>query len=186
MGYSVVPTVATGDLWTAANHNTYIKDNFAAGVPALFSAAGDLVYGSSPGIATRLAIGTEGKLLTVLSNGLPGWGGPLITHKGGSATDWLVDGTTIYTPHNLMVQMGIVPIVSSIVAGGSRLAQPAFSPAFAGKPLVFFSVKPSAAAYSTVGTLQSVSASSAIIMVKNNDTVETYASVLWLAIGSAA
>lgn len=29
MAYSAVPTVATGDLWTAANHNQYIKDNFA-------------------------------------------------------------------------------------------------------------------------------------------------------------
>lgn len=30
MAYSAVPTVATGDLWTAANHNQYIKDNFTA------------------------------------------------------------------------------------------------------------------------------------------------------------
>lgn len=29
MAYSVVPTVNTGDTWTAANHNTYVKDNFA-------------------------------------------------------------------------------------------------------------------------------------------------------------
>lgn len=30
MAYSAVPTVATGDLWTAAQHNTYIRDNEAA------------------------------------------------------------------------------------------------------------------------------------------------------------
>lgn len=29
MGYTAVPTVSPGDLWTAANHNTYIRDNFA-------------------------------------------------------------------------------------------------------------------------------------------------------------
>ena len=29
MAYSVVPTVATSETWTAANHNQYIKDNFA-------------------------------------------------------------------------------------------------------------------------------------------------------------
>ena len=28
--YNAVPTVITGDLWTAAQHNTYIRDNFAA------------------------------------------------------------------------------------------------------------------------------------------------------------
>lgn len=29
MAYSAVPTVNTGDLWTAANQNTYLKDNMA-------------------------------------------------------------------------------------------------------------------------------------------------------------
>lgn len=29
MTYTALPTVSTGDLWTAAQHNTYIKDNFA-------------------------------------------------------------------------------------------------------------------------------------------------------------
>jgi hypothetical protein len=29
MAYSAVPSVSTGDLWTAANHNTYIRDNFS-------------------------------------------------------------------------------------------------------------------------------------------------------------
>ena len=28
MSYTTVPTVSTGDTWTAANHNTYIRDNF--------------------------------------------------------------------------------------------------------------------------------------------------------------
>ena len=27
--YTAVPTVATGDMWTAANHNTYVRDNLA-------------------------------------------------------------------------------------------------------------------------------------------------------------
>lgn len=30
MTYLPIPTVATGDMWTAANHNTYLKDNLAA------------------------------------------------------------------------------------------------------------------------------------------------------------
>ena len=29
MAYSAVPLVATGDLWTAANHNTYLRDNMS-------------------------------------------------------------------------------------------------------------------------------------------------------------
>lgn len=72
MAYTAVPTVATGDLWTAANHNTYIRDNFAAGVPDIFTASGDLVYGSVADVAARLAIGSAGQILNV-SGGLPAW-----------------------------------------------------------------------------------------------------------------
>lgn len=72
MGYSPVPTVASGDLWTASDHNTYIRDNFAAGVPDIFAAAGDLVYGSAANVAARLAIGANGYYLR--SNGnAPYW-----------------------------------------------------------------------------------------------------------------
>jgi hypothetical protein len=54
MSYSVVPTVATGDLWSAANHNTYIRDNFAAGVPDIFTAAGQIVYSTGADAAAVL------------------------------------------------------------------------------------------------------------------------------------
>jgi len=73
MAYSAVPTVATGDLWTASNHNTYIRDNFAAGVPDIFQAAGDLVYGSAADAAARLPIGANGQILSI-ATGLPAWG----------------------------------------------------------------------------------------------------------------
>ncbi len=63
MAYNPVPTVATGDLWTASNHNTYIRDNFAAGVPDILAAKGDLVVGTGPNAATRLAIGSNGQRL---------------------------------------------------------------------------------------------------------------------------
>lgn len=74
MAYTDVITVATGDTWTAANNNTYIRDNFAAGVPAIFTAAGDIAYASGVKAASRLGIGTEGQALVVGSSGLPEWG----------------------------------------------------------------------------------------------------------------
>ena len=73
MSYNPVPTVATGDLWTASNHNTYIRDNFSAGIPDLFQAAGDLVYGSAADAAARLPIGANGQILSI-AGGLPAWG----------------------------------------------------------------------------------------------------------------
>lgn len=59
MAYTPVPVVATGDLWSAADHNTYIRDNFAAGVPDIFTAKGDLCVASGPNAATVLPIGTD-------------------------------------------------------------------------------------------------------------------------------
>lgn len=65
MPYNPVPTVATGDLWTASNHNTYIRDNFAAGVPDIFTTKGDLAVASGPNAAGRLAVGSTGQVLAV-------------------------------------------------------------------------------------------------------------------------
>jgi len=86
MAYNAVPTVATGDTWSAANHNTYIRDNFAAGVPDIFTAAGDIAYATAANAAAQLAIGTSDQSLAVVS-GLPAWSyGPGMV---------LLDSTTI-------------------------------------------------------------------------------------------
>lgn len=64
MAYIAVPTVATGDMWTAAQHNTYVRDNFAAGVPDLFTAKGDLAVATAANVAGVLAVGVNGTRLT--------------------------------------------------------------------------------------------------------------------------
>lgn len=63
MAYNPVPTVVTGDLWTASNHNTYIRDNFAAGVPGIIQAKGDLAVGSTVRAAGRLPVGANNLML---------------------------------------------------------------------------------------------------------------------------
>lgn len=71
MAYNAVPTVATSDSWTASQHNTYIKDNFAA--VWVGTTAGDLDYYTSATAKARLAIGAAGRVL--VSNGsAPTWG----------------------------------------------------------------------------------------------------------------
>jgi len=57
MSYSPVPTVVTGDTWTASQHNTYIRDNFAALHP--YTTRGDIAYLNSTGILARRALGAE-------------------------------------------------------------------------------------------------------------------------------
>lgn len=60
MAYTAVPTVATNDYWSAAQHNTYIRDNFAAGVPDIFTTKGDLAVATGADVAARLAVGGDG------------------------------------------------------------------------------------------------------------------------------
>lgn len=50
---STVPTVANGDSWSAAQHNTYLRDNIEALWP--YMTAGDMAYATSSNQLTRLA-----------------------------------------------------------------------------------------------------------------------------------
>jgi len=47
MSYSPVPTVVTGDTWTASQHNTYIRDNFAAVYNGIIPIGGIILWSGS-------------------------------------------------------------------------------------------------------------------------------------------
>lgn len=70
MAYSAHPTVVTGQVWSAANQNTYVKGNFDE--LWKYTTAGDLVYASSATALARLAAGANGKILR-LAGGVPTW-----------------------------------------------------------------------------------------------------------------
>ncbi len=72
MSYNFVPTVATGDLWSAASHNAYIRDNFRQGVPGLMGQKGDMVVGEDAQAAVRLAKGADYRKLEALSTATAG------------------------------------------------------------------------------------------------------------------
>ncbi len=42
MAYSALPSVSTGDLWTAANHNTYLRDNLSDHETRILAAESDI------------------------------------------------------------------------------------------------------------------------------------------------
>lgn len=56
------PTVASGDAWTASQHNTYGRDNDLA--YWVFTQAGDMAYATSSAALARLAIGAAGTVMT--------------------------------------------------------------------------------------------------------------------------
>lgn len=58
MAYSPLPAKVATDTITLANYNT-IKDNFAAGVPDIFTAKGDLPVGTAADAADRLGVGND-------------------------------------------------------------------------------------------------------------------------------
>ena len=67
MVYTTIPTKSDTNDITAAEWNTYIRDNAAAGVPDIFEAAGDLAVGSGSRAAVRLPVGSPRAFLNANS-----------------------------------------------------------------------------------------------------------------------
>lgn len=63
MAYTDIPTVAVGDLYSADNFNTYLRDNFAAGIPDKFTAKGDIAFGEGTDTIGILSVGSNGQWL---------------------------------------------------------------------------------------------------------------------------
>lgn len=70
MAFNTVPSVSTSDSWTASQHNTYIKDNFAA--VWVGTTAGDMDYYTSSTAKSRLAIGSSYQILRSTGSA-PAW-----------------------------------------------------------------------------------------------------------------
>lgn len=81
MAYTPVPTGTTSDTISAAYWNTYLRDNFAAGIPGMFANKGDLLIATGNQAASILPKGTDGKALLAASVQATGliWGNPF-TH----------------------------------------------------------------------------------------------------------
>lgn len=63
MSYIAVPTVATGDAWSAASNNKYLRDNFGASVPGIFGAKGDIVAASAADNMSKISVGSDNSFL---------------------------------------------------------------------------------------------------------------------------
>jgi hypothetical protein len=84
--YTVVPTVASGELWTAANQNTYLRDNMAETIAArLVRKGGSATIWATPGTTTY----TPGALMVMC--GSSEW-------SGASASSGVVTITLPDTP----------------------------------------------------------------------------------------
>jgi len=67
-----VPDVATNDLWTASNQNTYVGGNINGLNP--YTTAGDMAYApSSSGNLIRIPVGTSRQQVLSVSGGVPAY-----------------------------------------------------------------------------------------------------------------
>lgn len=134
MAFNTVPTVAALDAWTSSQHNTYIKDNFAALWP--YTTAGDTTYAASSSTLARLGIGLANTFYT--SDGsVPSWAGLIFARQGGSSSVFTSPGTTTYTNTRSKLQMGYGSVTVSAGAGTLNVTYPsAYS---ATRPAIFLS-----------------------------------------------
>jgi len=200
MAFTTVPTVATGDLWSAANHNTYIKDNFSA----IFvgTTAGDIDYYTSATTKSRLAavnggvlkssgsapswlaMGTSFRVLTAnTTTNEPQWSSIVNYRQGGSATDWQNGGSTNQTITDGIMQIGVTSITTD--AGGLGTATVTFTLPFAtGKrPFLIGSVCNDGIGYWTI-TFTNITVTTTVINVKRVDAGVSTVLVNWMALGS--
>lgn len=80
MAYNVLPEVSAGDRWTAADVNTYFRDNFAAAVPDIFTAKGDLAAASAADAAGAVAVGSNNAVLFADSTATLGVSWGIVAH----------------------------------------------------------------------------------------------------------
>jgi hypothetical protein len=149
MAYNPLPTLSTGDTWSAANANIYWKDNFAAGVPDIFTAAGDIAYATAANAASPLAIGTAGQVLKVNTGGtLPEWGvaGNVTDRQGASSSDWVSSlasssyaSSDNYSITSSKMEVGVV--TATISNGASAIDSViTFPTAFSENPIILTNV----------------------------------------------
>ena len=112
MSYTAHPTVVTGQTWTAANQNTYVKDNFAA--LWVYTTAGDICYATSASAANRLGIGSTA-LLGLRTNAgktAPEWGYAKGSVNAIGFASWSTEVVTAST-HTAWVDLASVNVTTT-------------------------------------------------------------------------
>jgi hypothetical protein len=134
MAYSAIPTITTGDVATASWGNTYLKDNFAAGVPDIFTTDGDMAVGTGDNAAERVSVmnasnlvkhevggieadisaATTGDTIVGQSSGVLGLETAMTQGQAEGGTDTQVRGITAQRLSQSIAALGVVP--SGIIA----------------------------------------------------------------------
>jgi len=109
MAWSWPPSWAVGKLVTAAELNTYVRDNLAEAGPAVVTTAGDLLVGNAANDLKRLAIGNANDILKV-SGSAVAWAAAATqsiwvavttltdTAMGAGATQWGTEEAVVANP----------------------------------------------------------------------------------------
>ena len=93
MAFTTLPTYSTGDSVTAASWNTYIKNNFAAMPPDVFTATGQLFVGEGADAGGLLSPGGSGFLIVDAAE-------PLGVRFSDTFGSWLSFGEYTHSDYN--------------------------------------------------------------------------------------
>lgn len=196
MSITTVPSVVTGQTYSAANYNTQVRDNIN-GIWVL-TTAGDMLYATGATGAARLALVTGGLLKGGASapeylaagvqhtylrstGSVPEYGPFVYRRQGGSSTVWSASGATTYTPTKSLMQVGTVDVSVSAGAGSQAVTYPT---AFSQRPAIFLSVNASSVITYSWGLGWTDDTTSGFTAhIKFSGSFTGTAPISWLAIG---
>jgi len=183
MSFTAPRTWVYGETVTEAQFNEQFRDNLNA--IWVGTNAGDMDYYTSNATKSRLAGGTAnaGVCLRMDSGGTaPEYGGVVTNRQGGTATDWSVAGTNIYTPAKSIIQCGMITVpTTSTYVGSATLIFPV---AFSAKPIIFLSARSSVVyVYAPDGDITNTQCTIGTGKDSYVGQALTQQTVFWLAIG---
>jgi hypothetical protein len=124
MAYTIVPGVIEGDSWTAKDMNKYVRDNFAAGVPDIFTTKGDIAVATGADTAVRVGVGSDDQLLVADSNESTGMKWKTIS----TVLAYLSSDDYNYGDNDIQK----IDTFTEIVDTGNEFSNSTFTPIFAG------------------------------------------------------
>jgi len=159
MAYSAVPSVSTGDLWTAANHNTYLRDNLSDHESRI--------------VAAEAAI-------TALPDGIVS-----IPRRQGGSSDWYVGGHTNYDTTDILVQFGVALVSFSTATSSQETIT--FETPYTSRPAIFLSCpNTGGGGYVRQTVLATATTSDFVVQVDFESNFTGAINVPWLSFGPSA
>lgn len=175
MAFTAHPTVVSGQTWTAANQNTYVKGNLDTLFP--YTGASQIICSTLTSAISLLSPSTSLQFLRGITSVSLEFGSLIYKRQGRSSANWFSNSSagsyTDYTPNAVIFQAGEIVMTST---AGVTLT---FPKTYSKVPIIFMTP------YSSFDGLHCTAIPSTIgaTIYPNNTTTFGVWTAMWLAIG---